>query len=87
MTRPLRIEYPGAVYHVTARGNERQDIFRDEQHGEELLGILDYAIKTHGNSLYSYVLMNNHFHLSSDSDSKGRELTEIGFNTQTTFSR
>jgi len=30
MARPLRIEYPGAVYHVTARGNARQPVFRDE---------------------------------------------------------
>jgi putative transposase len=63
MARPLRIEYPGGVYHVTVRGNERRDIFRDDEDRTEFLEILDYAIKTHGNRLYSYVLMNNHFHL------------------------
>ncbi len=30
MARPLRIEYPGAAYHVTSRGNERREIFRDD---------------------------------------------------------
>jgi putative transposase len=63
MARPLRIEYPGAVNHVTVRGNERRDIFRDDEDRFELLGSLDYALKTHGVKLYSYALMSNHFHL------------------------
>ena len=29
MARPLRVEYPGAVYHITSRGNEKKSIFRD----------------------------------------------------------
>jgi putative transposase len=45
------------------RGNERRDIFRDDEDRIEFLGSLDYALKTHGNRLYSYALMNNHFHL------------------------
>ena len=40
MTRPLRIRYPGAVYHVTCRGNERRDIFRDDVDREMFLEIL-----------------------------------------------
>jgi REP element-mobilizing transposase RayT len=31
MARPLRVEFPGAIYHVTARGNERREIFRDDE--------------------------------------------------------
>ncbi len=37
MARPLRIEFPGAVYHVTSRGNERKPIFKDDQDRKILL--------------------------------------------------
>ena len=39
MTRPLRIEYPGALYHVTCRGNEKRAIFKDDQDREKFLEI------------------------------------------------
>jgi len=38
MARPLRIQYPGAVYHVTCRGNERRDIYRDDKDRTTFLG-------------------------------------------------
>jgi hypothetical protein len=41
MARPLRIEYPGAWYHVTCRGNERRAIFRDDRDRERFLEIID----------------------------------------------
>ncbi len=40
MARPLRIEYPGTQYHVTARGNARQDIFRDQGDYLEFVNVL-----------------------------------------------
>jgi putative transposase len=40
MARPLRIEYSGAVYHVTSRGNARQAIFRDDRDRQRLLAVL-----------------------------------------------
>jgi putative transposase len=40
MSRPLRIEYEGAFYHITARGNERKEIFKDDQDKEAMLDIL-----------------------------------------------
>jgi putative transposase len=40
MARPLRIEYPGAVYHITNRGNDKKDIFKDDQDRETFLKIL-----------------------------------------------
>ena len=43
MSRPLRIEYPDAVYHVTSRGNARNDIFHADQDRKEFLSILDRA--------------------------------------------
>jgi len=43
MARPLRIEYPGAFYHITARGNEQKDIFRNNKDRERFLGYLEKA--------------------------------------------
>jgi putative transposase len=63
MGRPLRIEYPGALYHITSRGNERKAIFLDDEDRERFLEILlDYR-KRYGIPLHSYVLMDNHYHL------------------------
>ena len=45
MARPLRIEYPGAYYHVSTRGNERKAIFRDDRDRERLLELLARAVK------------------------------------------
>jgi putative transposase len=63
MSRPLRIQYPGAVYHVTCRGNERRDIFRDDKDRESFLEILAGSRPIYGAKLYAWVLMENHFHL------------------------
>lgn len=62
MARPLRIQYPGAVYHVTSRGNERKKIFRDDKDRQTFLEILSQSIRIYNIKLYSYVLMGNHFH-------------------------
>ena len=63
MARPLRIEYPGAYYHVTSRGNEQKAIFRDDRDRERLLELLDRAVKHFHLRLHGYVLMGNHYHL------------------------
>jgi putative transposase len=63
MTRPLRIQYPGAVYHVTCRGNERRDIFRDDPDRRTFLEILTESQAIYNVKLYAAVLMGNHFHL------------------------
>jgi putative transposase len=63
MARPLRIEYPGAVHHVTSRGNEGRPIFRTDDDREMFLSLLGQAVKRFGWSLGAYVLMTNHFHL------------------------
>jgi len=63
MARPLRIQYPNAVYHVTCRGNERQSIFRDDTDRKRFLQILIQSHNIYTVKLYSYVLMSNHFHL------------------------
>jgi REP element-mobilizing transposase RayT len=63
MARPLRIEYLEACYHVTCRGNERRNIFRDEADRNKFLRILSDNLKLYGVELHSYVMMQNHFHL------------------------
>lgn len=63
MARPLRIEYPDAVYHVTSRGNARSDIFHSDQDREEFLFILDTIVRRFNWLCHAYCLMDNHYHL------------------------
>ncbi len=63
MARPLRIYVPGAWYHVTAGGNERWGIFRNDGDRERLLTQLGAMVGRYRVRLYAYVLMNNHYHL------------------------
>lgn len=63
MARPLRIEYPGAVYHVTARGNEKKPIFRDAGDRELFLDLLKRVNDRHQWLCHAYCLMDNHYHL------------------------
>lgn len=63
MSRPLRIEYNNAVYHITARGNEKKDIFLDERDFEKFLYYLDIVYERYNIIVYSFVLMNNHYHI------------------------
>jgi putative transposase len=63
MARPLRIQYPGAVYHITCRGNDRKNIFRDNLDRKKMLEILVHSLMVYKVKLFSYVLMDNHFHL------------------------
>lgn len=62
MARPLRIEYPGAWYHFTCRGNTRSCIFNDNHDRKEFLKILRSSLEKYSVKLHGYVLMNNHFH-------------------------
>jgi len=63
MARPLRIQYPGAVYHVTCRGNEQKAIFRDDLDRRRFLEYLTHSLTVYTVKLHSYILMTNHFHL------------------------
>ena len=63
MARPLRIEMAGGRYHVTARGNERRDIFKDDRDRKHFLGLLAELPERFGTGLHAYILMPNHFHL------------------------
>lgn len=63
MARPLRIEFPGAVYHITSRGNARQKIFLDDKDYAKFLEVLRFVVKRYNWILHAYCLMSNHYHL------------------------
>ena len=63
MGRPLRVEYPGAFYHVTSRGNERRAIYGDEADRKRFLSYLKSAHDRYGASIHGFCLMENHYHL------------------------
>lgn len=64
MARPLRLEFAGALWHVTSRGNERKKIFRDDADRELFLTILEETVVRFGWRLLAWVLMPNHYHLA-----------------------
>ena len=63
MARPLRLEFPHAVYHVTSRGNARQDIVASDQDRTAWLTLLAHVIDRFGWLCHAYCLMDNHYHL------------------------
>ncbi len=63
MARPLRIEFPGAIYHVTSRGNARSDIYLEESDRNHFLSILSMVCDRYNWQCYAYCLMSNHYHL------------------------
>ena len=63
MARPLRLEHPGAVWHVTSRGNNRQDIYIDDDDRIMFLSILADTVRRFRWTVDAHVLMSNHFHL------------------------
>lgn len=63
MARPLRIEFPDAVYHVTSRGNGRQKIFLDEEDNRNFLGLFVKTLERFNWICHAHCLMVNHYHL------------------------
>lgn len=63
MSRPLRIEYAGAVYHVTSRGNEKKPVFKNDHDREAFLNTLQHVNKRYNWICHAYCLMTNHYHL------------------------
>jgi putative transposase len=63
VARPLRVLFPGALYHVFARGNERRPIFGDESDYNRFLTLVESTLARHGWLCHSYCLMTNHYHL------------------------
>src|ERR1700675_1231059 len=63
MARPLRLEFAGALYHLTARGNARQKIYLCVEDRHRFLDLLGKEIEQQGWICYAYCLMDNHYHL------------------------
>lgn len=63
MSRPLRLEFPGAIYHVTSRGDRREPIYSDDQDRQDQLAVLDQAADHFDAQALAYCQMGNHYHL------------------------
>ncbi len=63
MARPLRIEFPGAIYHVTSRGDRREAIYQDDVDKQAQLDVIAQALDRFDAQLLAYCLMGNHYHL------------------------
>jgi REP element-mobilizing transposase RayT len=63
MARPRRIEYPGAVYHVTSRGNARQSIFIDDVDRQVFLEVLGNVVEKYNWLCHAFCLLDNHYHI------------------------
>jgi REP element-mobilizing transposase RayT len=62
MSRPLRIEYPGAFYHVMHRGNAGSDLFKSDRDREKFLDYISKAVERYEIKVHTYCLMSNHYH-------------------------
>ena len=90
MTRPVRIEFEGALYHVTSRGDRREDIYEDDSDRLQFLEVLGEVVETFNWVCHAYCQMGNHYHLVVETPdvnlSKGmRQLN--GVHTQTSNRR
>ena len=63
MPRQVRIEFPGAMYHVMARGDRREEIVRDDEDRRTFLRTLGEASERAGFRVHAWVLMSSHYHL------------------------
>ena len=63
MARPLRLEFPGAVYHVTSRGDRREPIFEDDEDRDAFLMVVAQATERFDAVVLAYCLMGNHYHV------------------------
>ncbi len=63
MARPARLQFPGALYHVTARGDRRESIYDDDTDRAHFLEVLGEVVKQFNWRCHAYCLMDNHYHL------------------------
>jgi REP element-mobilizing transposase RayT len=63
VSRQLRLDFPGAIWHITSRGNERRDIYRDATDRRRFLSLLAHVVAERRWRLHAWVLMSNHYHL------------------------
>lgn len=84
MARQLRIEFEGAFYHVTSRGNMRERIFFEDKDRERFLEILKRTKERYGYLLHAYVLMDNHYHFMMETPKANLSQTMQNINTSYT---
>ena len=63
MARPIRLEFPGARYHITARGDRRDDIYENDADRKSFLSLFEDVCTDHNWLCHGYCLMSNHYHL------------------------
>ena len=63
MARPLRLEFPGAIYHLTSRGDRKEPIYEDDNDRLQWLDVLSRACERYNWRVYAYCLMDNHYHV------------------------
>ena len=63
MARPLRLEFAGALYHVTSRGDRQEDIYDNDSDRNLFLSVLSDVCETYNWVCHAYCLMDNHYHL------------------------
>ena len=63
MPRKMRVEYPGAIYHLMSRGDRRENIFLDDVDRHDFIKTLAEACQKTGFQVHAYCLMRNHYHL------------------------
>ncbi len=63
MARPLRLEFTGALYHITSRGDRHEDIYEDDADRKAFTSVLGNVCKTYNWVCHAYCLMSNHYHL------------------------
>ncbi len=63
MSRPLRLEFPEALYHLTSRGGRRENIYEDDEDSLAFLEVFSSVIEQFNWVCYAYCLMSNHYHL------------------------
>jgi REP element-mobilizing transposase RayT len=63
MSRPLRLELAGGIYHVTSRGNRREDIYADDADRLKWLAVFGQVCQRYNWRCHAYCLMSNHYHI------------------------
>ncbi len=72
MSRPIRLEFPNALYHVTSRGNAQQNIYLSDADRQQFLNVLEHVCQRYNWVVHAYCLMSNHYHLLIETPDKAR---------------
>lgn len=89
MSRPLRIEYPGALYHVTSRANPGRQVFTDAVDGAQYMALLEREVRQQRWLCHAYCLMPDHYHLvvETPEPNLGRGMARLNMSYSQWFNR